>query len=102
MDNNVTDDVIDVEDELTKTKDYIKKDKIMLLKFLKYPWMKNITMTYKKSNDHYLVKAKLNLLLANFLSKHNSNKFYLDCFVNFESVEILKEGNYVKVMTIMK
>ena len=26
MDNNVTDDVIDVEDELIKTKDYIKKD----------------------------------------------------------------------------
>ena len=64
--------------------------------------MKNIAMIYKKSNYHYLAKAKLNLLLANVLSKHISDKFCLNCFLNFESVEVLKESNYVKVMTIMK
>ena len=42
-------------------------------------------------NQNYLTVTKLNALLVNFLSNDNDDKFYLDCFWNFQSHEMLKE-----------
>ena len=43
-------------------------------------------------NYHYLVVSKPIVLLANFLWKHNSDKFCLNCLWKFQCDKILKKN----------
>ena len=40
---------------------------------------------------HYFAVTKWNALLAKLLSKHNSEKFCLNCFNNFKTDELFKK-----------
>ena len=83
MDDNITDDVVNIDNELIKTKDYIKIDKIKnayVTEISEIPINKKYDHDFTRNqNYHYLVKTKQNSLLGNLLSKHNSEKVCLDC-----------------------
>ena len=64
---------------------YIKKNTEKPLNDEKYDYF------FKKYNKyHYIAVAKPNALLAKFLSNYGKDRFFVNCFCNFQIEEILK------------
>ena len=65
---------------------------LVLPKLLKYTWMKKMTMIFWDVKIYcYLAVTKLTVLLANFLSRYNGEKFCINYSLNSQSDGLLKK-----------